>query len=98
MASKASSKSGSNASTTSRVADAAHEAVDQVAGQAEAAEARVRDAAGEAQARLKANADAARDRGKAVVGNVQALVHDHPVASLGVAFLAGVVLASVMRR
>ncbi len=74
-------------STSKRVADRAHDAVDDAAERAEQAEHKLREGAEEARA-----------RGEAMVGNVRTLVAEHPVASLGAAFLAGVVISSLMRR
>ena len=84
--------------TTKHAADAVHEAVDSVAERAERAEARIREAAADAQDHLHEGAQAARAQTSAIAGNMQTMVKEHPVASLGVAFLAGVILSGLMRR
>jgi ElaB/YqjD/DUF883 family membrane-anchored ribosome-binding protein len=82
------------APTTSRVADNLHGAVDAAAARAGAAEEHLREHADKA----REAADYARTRAAEVADSVSRYTRDNPLAALGIAFAAGVVLASLTRR
>jgi ElaB/YqjD/DUF883 family membrane-anchored ribosome-binding protein len=80
--------------TTARVADNLHDAVDAAAASAGNAEERLREQAEKA----REVADYARVRAGEVVDTVARYTRDNPLAALGIAFAAGVVVASLTRR
>ena len=82
------------APTTTRVADNLHDAVDAAAVKAGSAEEQLREQAEKA----REMADYARTRAGEVVESVARYTRDNPLAALGIAFAAGVVLASLTRR
>lgn len=84
--------------TTDRLATAAHAAVDRAADTLRPAEERARAAAAEAGVRAHDAADRARSEGEKLVASLKDYTSQHPIASLGIAFAAGVVLASIIRR
>jgi ElaB/YqjD/DUF883 family membrane-anchored ribosome-binding protein len=85
-------------STSDRLASKAHETVDKVAETAKHAEQQARSAAAktaekarEAQDQIRAAADEGFDK-------VRTYVERNPLASAGIAFAAGIVLSSLLRR
>jgi ElaB/YqjD/DUF883 family membrane-anchored ribosome-binding protein len=87
-------ESSQSAPTTGRVADSLHDAVDAAAAKAGSAEEQLRQQAEKA----REAADYARARAGEVVDSVARYTRDNPLAALGIAFAAGVVLASLTRR
>lgn len=85
-------------SATQRVADAAHEAIDQAAERVEKVETRARKAAGNVEEGVRDSASRVRKRSDDLVDDIGDYVEDHPVQALGLAFLAGIVLSSFLRR
>jgi ElaB/YqjD/DUF883 family membrane-anchored ribosome-binding protein len=83
-----------SAPTTGRVAHSLHDAVDAAAAKAGGAEERLREQAGKA----REAAEHARTRAGEVAGTVANYARDNPLAALGIAFAAGVVVASLARR
>lgn len=86
------------ASESERIAQAIHEAVDRFAEHAAEAEQRIREAAGDARGRWRDGRRAARrgiDRGEHAVEDY---IDHHPWYSLGIAFGAGMVISSLLRR
>ncbi|MFN3714110.1 MAG: hypothetical protein ACK4SX_10650 [Alcanivoracaceae bacterium] len=75
------------APTTGRVAHSLHDAVDAAAAKASGAEEHLREQAGKA-----------RTRAGEVAGTVASYARDNPLAAMGIAFAAGVVVASLARR
>ncbi len=73
--------------TTERVAGVAHQTVDRLAERAAHAEERVRQGTGRVE-----------DYGRETVDSISRYVHEHPLASLGIAAAAGFVLSSLLRR
>lgn len=83
--------------TTEQVAGKAHEAIDRIAAQVERAEERIRTAAGSAEETLKQSRDKAKVRAHEVGDEVTSFVQQHPVASIGIAFGAGLLVAALLR-
>ena len=84
--------------TTEKVAKAAHEAIDKIAASADQVEARIRQTAAEAQSNIQERADRAQRMSEDVITNVQNYVYEHPLASITMAFAAGIVLSRLLRR
>jgi ElaB/YqjD/DUF883 family membrane-anchored ribosome-binding protein len=87
-------ESNPNSPTTARVADNLHGAVDAAASTAGNAEERLREQAEKA----REMAERARAQAGEVVGTVTRYTRENPLAALGIAFAAGVVVASLTRR
>ncbi|MFP8965796.1 hypothetical protein ACKC9G_04390 [Pokkaliibacter sp. CJK22405] len=85
-------------STTANAAAKAHEAIDRAAVHAERAEEGIRTKAGEMDEQMRAQYAKARAKGEEVCDGVSTYVRKHPVASLGMAFGAGVVLSALLRK
>ncbi len=88
----------SHSRTSDKLAKAAHEAVDKVAAGADQIEDRIRQTAAEVQHSARERADRAQRMSEDTIANVQDYVHAHPMASLGLAFVAGIVFSAFMRR
>lgn len=88
----------STGSTTSKVAEKAHRAIDESASRAENLERKMRDKAGQAQDKLAASRERATARMDESLGEVEAFVRERPLAATGIAFAAGVFLAALLRR
>ncbi len=90
---------GSNGSTYSeRLTQAAHETIDRVGEQAADMERRLKDKAGEVRRKSTDGRDRAQEMGQEAVETARSYAHDHPFATLAVAFGAGVLLSSLVRR
>lgn len=89
---------GSDGSATSRIAGAAHEAIDSVAARAGAAEEEVRERAAEAAETIEAGQQAAAARLDDSIDALGKFVRRSPVAAVGIAFAVGVVATSLLRR
>ncbi|MGD2073877.1 MAG: hypothetical protein PVI91_11400 [Gammaproteobacteria bacterium] len=85
-------------SESERVAQAIHEAVDRFAQHAAQAEQRIRDAAAEAQHKVETSKRSARAKGEEAASAVEEYIDKHPWASLGIAFGAGIIVSSLLRR
>ncbi len=83
--------------TTEQVAQKAHEAIDRIAAQVERAEERIRAATDNAEERLKQSREKARQRADEVGEQIGDYVQQHPVAALGIAFGAGLLVAALLR-
>jgi ElaB/YqjD/DUF883 family membrane-anchored ribosome-binding protein len=88
----------SGTTESERIAQTIHDAVDRFAAQAADAEQRVRAAAGDAETRMKASGRAARGRATEAGHAVESYIDEHPWTSLGVAFGAGIIISSMLRR
>jgi ElaB/YqjD/DUF883 family membrane-anchored ribosome-binding protein len=84
--------------TSERVAKAVQEAIDKIAASADEIEGRIRQTAADAEQNVRARADHAHRVSEDAIANIQKYVHAHPVASLGMAFAAGVVFSAILRR
>jgi ElaB/YqjD/DUF883 family membrane-anchored ribosome-binding protein len=81
-----------------RAAQSAHETIDRLAARGEAAEERLRDAKDEVEERARRRAAQARERSQQVADRVYDYVLEHPVVSLGAAFVAGFFVSTLNRR
>ncbi len=85
------------ATTTERVAERAHEAVDSAARRLSEQEVRIREGAATAEARARDKAGSLRAAAEAGESEVAEYVRAHPVKSLALAFGAGYLLAALRR-
>ncbi len=85
-------------SESERVAQVLHDALDRFAQHAAQAEQRLKDVAAEARHKVASSQNTARVKSEEVASAVEDYVDGHPWASLGIAFGAGVVIASLLRR
>jgi ElaB/YqjD/DUF883 family membrane-anchored ribosome-binding protein len=83
---------------TEQITSKAHEAVDRIAEQVERAEERIRTACGSAEEMLKESREKVRLQSDRMTGTVTEYVQQHPLAALGIAFGAGVVVAALLKR
>jgi ElaB/YqjD/DUF883 family membrane-anchored ribosome-binding protein len=81
-----------------RAAQAAHETVDRLAARGEAVEERLRDVKDDAEERARRRAAQARERSRQFADRVHDYVLEHPLTSLGAAFVAGFFLSTFNRR
>lgn len=86
------------ASYAKKATAAAHDAVDRVGEKAGRAEERLRDAAEDVQRRSHDARDRARGLGDEATLTARTYLHEHPVASLAVAFGVGMLVSAFMRR
>lgn len=78
---------------TDSAARIAHDFIDRVAGIAQQSEERIRQAGETAEESLKQSLDIARNKSATVQASVTGFVQQHPLAALGIAFGAGVLLS-----
>jgi ElaB/YqjD/DUF883 family membrane-anchored ribosome-binding protein len=83
---------------TDQVASAAHDAIDRAAQRVGDAEARARGAAALSVQKLENAQIEARERFGTTAGRVAEFVRERPVAAIGLVFLAGTVVGTMMRR
>lgn len=83
---------------TEAAAQAAHDLVDRIARKAEVSEQKLRSSADVAQQKLHSSLQTARVRGIDARDSVTGFMRRHPVASLGIAFGIGALLASRSSR
>jgi len=76
-----------NANVSSRAAQAAHEAIDQIS-----------DRSAEAEERLRHASQRATERSQELAGEVSEYVTNNPLASVGIAAAAGFILGALLRR
>lgn len=84
-------------STTDAAAKMAHEFVDRVARVARESEERIRQTATTAESSLEQTLATARTKAAETGDSVTDFVHQHPLASLGIAFGTGVLLSYLLR-
>lgn len=84
--------------TSQKVALSAHDTIDRAADVAARAEQSVRESAAMADERVRETANRALDEGAAGVKRARDYVGEHPLASVGIAFAAGIVAAALLRR
>lgn len=83
---------------TENVARAAHDAVDRAAGPAGRAEERVRRMASEGEERLRERSSEARETTEQALEQFRRYTRENPLASAGIAFVAGVCLSRLLSR
>ena len=84
--------------TTSKLADAAHRAVDSVAAQVAEAERRLRDSASENKEALGDVAGTYKDKAGDIKDRTREYIDNNPVAAAGIAFVAGIIFSAWMRK
>lgn len=85
-------------SATDRVAEKAHHTIDNAARNVGEAERRARETAAEATARARAAEERAEATLDENIHRVKDYVERNPMASAGIAFVAGVVISGLLRR
>ncbi|PKM22814.1 MAG: hypothetical protein CVV10_02395 [Gammaproteobacteria bacterium HGW-Gammaproteobacteria-14] len=93
-----SSPSKSSSPVTTQVAEKLHKTVDAAASSAGAAEDQLRDQAAQAAVKAREATEYARQRSADMVETVTSYTRENPLMALGLAFAAGVVLASITGR
>jgi ElaB/YqjD/DUF883 family membrane-anchored ribosome-binding protein len=92
-------KSSRNEATeTERLVKVLHEALDRVAEHAGGAEEQVRDSAASVQERVRSTGRQVSAKGGEAANVIEEYVDDHPWAAVGLAFGAGIILSSMLRR
>jgi len=86
------------ARTTHKAAEKAHEAVDNIEQLAEQMEERFRQLADDIKEQTRQSVDAAQQKSQQATRTADQYIHQHPYASLGIAFLAGVVVSSLLKQ
>lgn len=84
--------------TTRRVADTAHELIDDTADKAENVELRLREKAAVAGEKIEATKDTANEQVEQSLAQVESFVKQKPLTAAGIAFAAGVVATSILRK
>lgn len=84
--------------TARRVADSAHDLIDDTAAKAEDVELRLRKKAAEAGNKLEAKKESANEQVEQSLARVESFVKEKPLTAAGIAFAAGVVATSILRR
>jgi ElaB/YqjD/DUF883 family membrane-anchored ribosome-binding protein len=83
---------------TERIVRVLHDALDRLAEQAGGAEEQVRDSAESVRERVRSTKQQVRARSNEAANAVDDYVDDHPWAAVGIAFGAGIILSSILRR
>jgi ElaB/YqjD/DUF883 family membrane-anchored ribosome-binding protein len=81
-----------------RAAEAVHERVDRIEEKLEAGEERLRDAAANAEEKIQEARERADEDLTVLAEQARGYVREHPLAAAAVAFAAGVVFVSLLRR
>lgn len=84
--------------TTDKVVKAAHEAVEKLATGADQLETRIRQSAAEAQSSVREGTGRAQRMSEDMITEVREYVHERPVASIMMAFAAGIIFSALLRR
>lgn len=92
------SNGGLNSPVTSKASEAAHHAVDAVAGKAAAAEDSLRSAAASSQQTLAHKQEEIKQQLQQSYGKTRALAAQNPLATAGIAFAAGMLVTALLRR
>ena len=85
-------------SATEKAAKAAHDAVDRAAETAENVEKKVRDKAEEIRDNAEERYQQARQQSGEVTDRIIQYVDEKPLTALGIAFVAGMVISSILRK
>ena len=88
----------SDESTTRRVAESAHGLIDETAARAEDVERQIREKAAVAGDKLDATRESANEQVEQSLARVEKFVKDKPMTAAGIAFAAGIVATSLLRR
>ena len=98
VANPVSSHDDAHRSVTQRVASSAHDTIDSAAAKAEELEGQLRSGASKAGTKLDASADAATEQAEKSLAQLESFVRGRPIAAAGIAFAAGVLATSLLRR
>lgn len=85
-------------SVTQRVASSAHDTIDSAAVKADEIETQLRAGAVNAGAKLEASQEAATAQVKNSLAKLEAFVKESPIAAAGIAFAAGILATTLLRR
>ena len=88
----------SDHATTDRLSERAHESVNQVAKTAGKAEERIRQEAADAEATVRDAGHKIKEHTDQTLQSVTVFVRDNPLFSLGLSFVAGMLLSALRRR
>lgn len=91
-------KDSERSKTTERFAAAAHETVDSIAERAQRAEREVRGAAARTAEQARDFQEQATERAEQTIRRAGSYVESNPLAVVGIAFVAGVLLSTFLRR
>ena len=89
---------GASAPATERLAERAHRTIDGAAASAAEAERELRRGASEAADRVRHSEEQLADAVDRNIAKVRDYIENNPVQSAGIAFVAGMVLSSLLRR
>ena len=84
--------------TTERVAKTAHDVIDETAAKTAPVEVKLRDKATHAGEKVEATQEKARDQIDESLEKMESFVKERPVTSAGIAFAAGVLVSTLLRR
>ena len=98
VADSVSSDGDAHRSVTERVASSAHDTIDSAAAKAEELEGQLRSGASKAGTKLDASAEAATEQVEKSLAGLESFVKNRPIAAAGIAFAAGVLATSLLRR
>jgi ElaB/YqjD/DUF883 family membrane-anchored ribosome-binding protein len=93
-----SGKDSPSATETERMVNILHEALDRFAEHAGSAERQARSTADDVREGARRRAVRARDKGNEAANIVEEYVDDHPWTAAGIAFGAGIIVSSMLRR
>lgn len=94
----AKAKQKGDSSTTQKVAEAAHSVIDDTAAKAQSVEKQIRERAAQAGEKVEASQQAASRKIESTVAKAEAFAKEQPIAAAGIAFAAGVLAISLLRR
>lgn len=88
----------SDASITDKVKRSAHDAIDKAAETASQAERKLRDTAHTSEQRLRHAGTDIQQVSEKAYGTARTYMREHPIESIGIAFVAGVLVSGLLRR
>lgn len=88
----------SQSRTADKIAKAAHEAAEKIATTADHLESRIRQTTADAQHNVRDTKDRAQRMSEDLINDVRDYVHERPVASIMMAFAAGIIFSTFLRR
>lgn len=91
------SKNVTDAPTTEKVREVAHEAIDNAATRAEPVERRIRDGAADAQEKFHEKKEAAAEQIEDSLASVESFIKARPMTAAGIAFAAGILASRLLR-
>jgi ElaB/YqjD/DUF883 family membrane-anchored ribosome-binding protein len=84
--------------TTEKAVETMQEILNQITSRAAEAETRIRDAVHDAESNVRARTHDAEKSAKALADGIEDYVHQHPMQALGIAFVGGLLLSSMLKR